>query len=143
MASIKNLFHIAAPKEKVYKALSTIYGLSNWWTTQTSGDSKLDGILQFRFGEGGPDMKVKEMKPNESVTWECVAGPEDWLGNIFTFDLDENEGKTRVRFEQAGWKEANDFYASCSFSWGRYMESLRQYCQAGKGEAFGSEGYRK
>ena len=143
MASIKNLFHIAAPKGKVYTALSTIDGLSNWWTTQTSGDSKVDGIIQFRFGEGGPDMKVKEMKPNESVIWECVAGPEDWLGNIFTFNLDENEGKTRVRFEQAGWKEANDFYAACSFSWGRYMESLRQYCQAGKGEAFGSEGYRK
>ena len=103
----------------------------------------MDGIIQFRFGEGGPDMKVKELKPNASVTWECVAGPEDWLGNIFTFNLDENEGKTRVRFEQAGWKETDDFYASCSFSWGRYMESLRQYCQKGKGEAFGSEGYRK
>lgn len=143
MASIKNLFHINAPKEKVYKAISTIEGLSNWWTTQTSGDAKVDGVIQFRFGEGGPDMKVKELNPGESVTWECVAGPEDWLGNTFTFNLDENEGKTRVRFEQAGWKEANDFYAACSFSWGRYMESLRQYCQAGKGEAFGSEGYRK
>lgn len=129
--------------ENVYKAISTIEGLSNWWTTQTSGESKPDGIIQFRFGEGGPDIKVKEMKPNESVTWECVAGPEDWLGNTFTFNLDENDGKTRVRFAQAGWKEANDFYASCSFSWGRYMESLRQYCQTGKGEAFGGEGYRK
>lgn len=143
MASIKNLFHIAAPGEKVYKAISTIDGLSNWWTTQTTGESKVDGIIQFRFGEGGPDMKVKELKPNESVTWECVAGPEDWLGNIFTFNLDENDGKTRVRFEQSGWKEANDFYAACSFTWGRYMESLRQYCQKGKGEAFGSEGYKK
>ena len=143
MASIKNLFHINAPKEKVYKAISTIEGLSNWWTTQTTGESKVDGIIQFRFGEGGPDMKVIEMKPNESVTWECVAGPEDWMGTTFTFNLDENEGKTRVRFEQAGYKEANDFYASCAFSWGRYMESLRQYCQTGNGEAFGSEGYRK
>lgn len=144
MASIKNLFHIDAPNEKVYKALSTIDGLSNWWTTQTTGDSKVDGIIQFRFGDfGGPDMKVKEMKPNESVTWECVSGPEDWIGTTFTFKLDKNEEKTRVRFEQSGWKETNDFYASCSFSWGRYMESLRQYCQTGKGEAFGSDGYRK
>lgn len=143
MTSIKNLFHINGPKEKVYEAISTINGLSNWWTAQTTGESKVDGIIQFRFGGGGPDMKVKEMKQNELVTWECVAGPEDWIGNTFTFKLDENEGKTRVRFEQAGWKEANDFYASCSFSWGRYMESLRQYCQTGKGEAFGSDGYRK
>ena len=142
MTSIKNLFHIAAPKEKVYQAISTIDGLSNWWTVETSGEDKAGGTLQFRFGGGGPDMKVKEMKPNESLTWECVGGPEDWIGTTLTFKLDENEGKTRVRFEHAGWKEANDFYAACSFSWGRYMESLRQYCQTGKGQAFGSEGYK-
>jgi uncharacterized protein YndB with AHSA1/START domain len=143
MPSIKHLFHINSPQEKVYKALSTIEGLSNWWTKQTNGDTRVGGIIQFRFGEQGPDMKVKEMRPNESVSWECVAGAEDWIGTTFTFKLDTNEGKTRVRFEQAGWKEADDFYASCSFSWGRYMESLRQFCQTGKGEAFGSEGYRK
>jgi uncharacterized protein YndB with AHSA1/START domain len=143
MISIKNLFHINAPKEKVYKAISTIDGLSNWWTTETTGESNVDGTIQFRFGRQGPDMKVTELIPNESVTWEGVGGPEEWLGNTFTFKLDENEGKTRVRFEHAGWKEANDFFASCSFSWGRYMESLLQYCQTGNGEAFGSEGYRK
>jgi uncharacterized protein YndB with AHSA1/START domain len=142
MTSIKNLFHITAPKEKVYKAISTIEGLSNWWTTETTGESKVGGIIQFHFGGQGPHMKVKELIPNESVTWECVGGAEEWVGNTFTFKLDENEGKTRVRFEQAGYKEANDFYASCSFSWGRYMESLRQYCQTGKGQAFGSENYK-
>lgn len=142
MTSIKNLFHINAPKEKVYSAISTIEGLSNWWTTATTGESKVDGIIQFRFGAQGPDIKVKELIPNGSVTWECIAGAEDWIGTTFNFSLDENEGKTRVRFEQAGYKEANDFYASCAFSWGRYMESLRQYCQSGKGQAFGSEQYK-
>ena len=143
MISIKNLFHINAPKEKVYTAISTIEGLKNWWTITTTGESKVDGIIHFRFGDyGGPDMKVKELVPNESVTWECVSGTNEWLGHTFTFKLDENDGKTRVRFEQAGWKEADDYYASCSFSWGRYMESLRQYCQAGIGQAFGSENYK-
>jgi uncharacterized protein YndB with AHSA1/START domain len=144
MASIKHLFHINAPKEKVFETLTTIKGLSGWWTANTSGDTTLDGIIEFRFGDyGGPDMKVKEIKPNESILWECVGGPEDWIGHIFSFHLDINDNKTRVRFEQSGWKETGDFYASCNFSWGRYMESLRQLCQTGKGEAFGSEGYRK
>ena len=144
MYSIKHLFHINASKEKVLEALTTIKGLANWWTTQTTSDSKAGGIIQFRFGDmGGPDMKVKEIKPNESVTWECVGGPEDWIGHIFSFQLDTAANKTRVGFEQSGWKETDDFYASCNFSWGRYMESLRQLCQTGKGEAFGSEGYRK
>jgi uncharacterized protein YndB with AHSA1/START domain len=144
MASIKHLFHIAASKEKVFEALTTIKGLSGWWTNNVSGESKVGRVIEFRFGDfGGPDMKVKEIKPYESVTWECVGGPQDWVGHLFTFHLDTNENKTRVRFEQSGWKETEDFYASCNFSWGRYMESLRQLCQTGKGEAFGSEGYRK
>jgi uncharacterized protein YndB with AHSA1/START domain len=144
MASIKHLFHINTSKEKVFEALTTIKGLSGWWTATTGGDTKVGGTVQFRFGDmGGPDMKVKEIKPNESVTWECVGGPEDWIGHIFNFHLDTADNKTRVRFEQSGWKETDDFYASCNFSWGRYMESLRQLCQTGKGEAFGSDGYRK
>jgi uncharacterized protein YndB with AHSA1/START domain len=144
MFSIKHLFHINASKEKVFEALTTIKGLSGWWTATTGGDAKVGGTVQFRFGDmGGPDMKVKEIKSNESVSWECVGGPEDWIGHIFSFHLDTADNKTRVRFEQSGWKENDDFYASCNFSWGRYMESLRQLCQTGKGEAFGSDGYRR
>lgn len=144
MASINHLFHINASKEKVFEALTTIKGLSNWWTNNITGNSKVGSIINFRFGGfGGPDMKVKEITPNKSVTWECVDGPEGWIGHIFTFQLDTNDNKTRVRFEQSGWKETDDFYASCNFSWGRYMESLRQFCQTGKGEAFGSDEYRK
>jgi len=70
--------------------------------------------------------------------WECVASPHGWLGHHFHFSLDENEGKTRVRFSHEGWTEEDDLYAICTFSWGRFMESLRQYCQAGKGEPFGN-----
>ena len=143
MASIKHLFHINASKEKVFEAISTIEGLKNWWTVQTAGSPEVGGIIEFRFGEFENDMKVLELKPNESLTWECVASAPDWVGTKFTFNLDTNDGKTRVRFEQSGWKETGDFYAACCFSWGRYMESLRQFCQTGKGEAFGSEGYRK
>ena len=143
MTSIKHLLHIAAPREKVYEAITTINGLANWWTTQTNGESNEGSVLQFRFGEFGNDMKVTALKQNESVKWECVAGPEDWIGTTINFRLDDSDGKTRVRFDHAGWKEANDFYAGCSFSWGRYLESLRQLCQTGKGEAFGSNDYRQ
>jgi len=144
MSAIKHLLHISAAKEKVYNALTTTEGLANWWTVQTSGESRPSGILEFRFGEMGYNkMKVTELKPNELVRWECIDGPQDWIGTTISFQLDENDKKTRVRFEHAGWKEANDFFGACSFSWGRYLESLRQLCQTGKGEAFGSEGYRK
>lgn len=141
--SIKHLFHIAAKRSDVFKAIATIEGLSNWWTTDTKGDDKVSGVIKFRFAKnGGPDMKVKEIKANESVIWECIESPHGWLGHIFTFTLDENEGKTRVRFSHTGFPEEDDSMGICTFAWGRYLESLRQYCQTGNGEAFGSPGYK-
>jgi uncharacterized protein YndB with AHSA1/START domain len=136
--SIKHLFHINAKRSDVFKAISTIEGLSGWWTTQTSGKPGKGEIIQFRFGDVGPDMKVTEVKPDEGVKWECVASPHGWVGHTLSITLDENEGKTRVRFSHNGWNEEDDFYAICSFTWGRYMESLRQFCQTGKGESFGN-----
>jgi uncharacterized protein YndB with AHSA1/START domain len=135
--AIKHMFHIAAPRGKVYEAITTIEGLSGWWTKQTSGDPKVGGTIEFRFGpQFCNKMKVKEQKPNESITWECMGDTDDWIGTILTFHLDDNEGKTRVRFRHENWKEAGDFYAQCNFSWGRYMESLRKFCETGKGTPF-------
>jgi uncharacterized protein YndB with AHSA1/START domain len=140
MADIKNLFHINAPVKKVYNAIATINGLRNWWTAETTGNENIGGTLQFRFGNyGGPDMVVKELKPNKLVQWNCVDGMEDWKGTELSFILDSNEGKTRVRFAHANWKNDGDFFAACSFTWGQYMESLRQYCETGKGKPFGSK----
>lgn len=86
MYSIKHLFHINTPKEKVFEAVSTIKGLAGWWTVKTSGSDAFGGILYFHFGEmEGPQMKVIELKPNEKVSWECVKSPFGWDGHIFTF----------------------------------------------------------
>ena len=140
--SIKHLLHIASSQENVFENLTTIKGLSQWWTTETSGSTELGGIIEFRFSEWVNKMKVIASKPNELVKWECVQGADEWLGAIISFHLDRNENKTRIRFEHDKWNTQDDFYASCSFSWGKYLESLRQLCQTGKGEAFGSSNYR-
>jgi uncharacterized protein YndB with AHSA1/START domain len=141
--AIKYLFHINAPREQVYQAITSIDGLSKWWTAESTGDAGKDGVIQFRFGGQGPDMKVADLKLNEQVSWECVASPHGWVGNRLSFMLDENDGKTRVRFAHDGFPAEDDSCAICTFGWGRYMESLRQYCQTGKGEGFGQPDYRK
>lgn len=142
--SIKQLFHISASKEKVYKAIDTIEGLGNWWTVDTKGDTSLQEKIKFTFGEyGGPTMQVVERISNEKIKWTCIDEEHPWYKHQFSFTLDGNDGKTRLRFSHEGWAENDDFYSMCSFSWGRYLESLRQYCQTGKGEAFGSDGYRQ
>jgi uncharacterized protein YndB with AHSA1/START domain len=139
MAEISHLFHISAPRSKVYEALSTVKGLSGWWTADTSGKSEPGGLLEFRFGPHFLNkMKVKELVTDKSVSWDCIESAPDWVGTKLTFHLDDNDGKTRVRFNHGNWNQANDFMAQCNFSWGRYMESLRNLCEKGKGSPFGA-----
>jgi uncharacterized protein YndB with AHSA1/START domain len=84
MADIKHLFHINAPRDNVFGAISTIDGLASWWTTQTNGQSKPDGTIEFRFGDQFFNkMKVKEMKTNETVSWQCTGGADEWVGRRF------------------------------------------------------------
>ena len=51
--------------DDVYAALTTIDGLSGWWTTDTKGDPGLGGKVEFRFPQGGFDMEVIELTPGE------------------------------------------------------------------------------
>ena len=134
MVKIYHKFVVKAPIARVYEAIAKLDGLNKWWTTGTTGNPEKGGEL--RFGFGGEDfvrMKVTGNEKNNLVSWTCIEGPEDWMGTNLDFKVSEDKGKTTVKFEHNGWKEANDFYGSCNFDWGRFMVSLKSLCETGKG----------
>ena len=140
--TIHHLLHINAPIDKVFTALSSIEELKLWYTTEVGGSSKLNEIIEFKFGGVDFHTKVIELVANEKIVMECVATSLPLVGQKVTYELDQNDEKTRVRFSQDGFDELDDFYANMNFSASKYLESLRQFCQNGTSEAFGSKGYR-
>jgi len=119
--------------QDVYNALTTIEGLSDWWTKDTKGDTKVGGVLQFRFQAGGFDMKVLDLKPGVSVLWEVVSGPDEWIGTKVSWDLKTDGDYTILLFKQAGWKEPVEFMHHCSTKWGVFLLSLKALVETGKG----------
>ena len=87
MADILHRVGIKSSRDEVYKALATRDGLAGWWTNNTHGDSKVGGVLQFRFGAGGFDMKVLELDPGKRVLWQVVDGPKEWIGTKIRWEL--------------------------------------------------------
>ena len=79
---------------------------------------------------------------NEKITWKFLESSMPIESLHMSYELSENEGKTRVRFTYGNFEEKSDFFANQNFSSAKYLESLRQFCQTGIGEAFGSENYR-
>jgi uncharacterized protein YndB with AHSA1/START domain len=139
MADIIHRIGIKTSPDQVYKALSTINGLANWWTEETEGEDQTGGKIQFTFrsqaGEvkGIMIMQVEQLEPGTLVRWRCVDGPPEWIGTIVTFDLSEQDGQTIILFGHRNWAEAVGFMAHCSMKWAVFLLSLREYVETGKG----------
>jgi uncharacterized protein YndB with AHSA1/START domain len=126
--------------EAVYEALTTIEGLSSWWTTDTQGEPDVGGTMAFRFGgDDGFDMLVTELVPGKRVGWEVVAGPEEWIGTEVTFDLHQDDEWTIVLFEHHGWREQVDFMSHCSTKWATFLLSLVELVQSGSARPYPHE----
>ncbi len=123
----------SAPKDIVYRALTTCEGLAGWWTTDTTGDNHVGGVVQFRFGGGGFDMELLELDPGRRVRWLVVDGPQEWIGTRIDWDLKEDEHGTVVMFRHQDWKEPVEFMHHCSTKWATFLMSLKSLIETGEG----------
>jgi hypothetical protein len=124
---------IKSSVDEAYKALATREGLAGWWTNDTRGESKVGGVLQFRFGAGGFDMKVLELQPSRRVLWQVVDGPPEWIGTKVSWDLKQEGDYAIVLFKHQDWKEPVEFMYHCSTKWAVFLMSLKSLVETGKG----------
>jgi uncharacterized protein YndB with AHSA1/START domain len=136
MEAIRHRVGIEAPRAEVLAKLTTIEGLATWWTRDVSGDPGVGGELQFSFG--GPDrtvgMQVVETT-ERGVVWRCSAGPDEWVGEAFTFDLEQSGDETVLKFTHS-WREPVDFMFHCTTKWGVFLLGLKASLEGGKGTPY-------
>lgn len=134
MVDILHRVGIEAPVDEVYAALTTTEGLAGWWASDTRGTSdELGGLIEFRFGAGGFDMRVRALDPGKRVLWEVVGGPDEWIGTEVDWTLDQAGDYTVVLFAHRGWKEPVEFMHHCSTKWAVFLLSLKSLVENGKG----------
>jgi uncharacterized protein YndB with AHSA1/START domain len=120
-----------------YKALTTLEGLSGWWTTDTTGKTEVGGVIHFQFGERGFfDMKVLELHPDNRVLWQVVDGPQEWIGTNVSFELRQEGDYTILLFQHRGWKAPVEFMHHCSTKWAVFLMSLKSLIETGKGAPY-------
>lgn len=140
MVDIIHRIGIKSPATHVYRALTTLEGLAQWWTEEVRGDGRIGGKIEFYFrsetGElrGNAVMEVQALKAPEEVRWRCVEGPAEWVGTDITFQLSEQDGQTIILFGHRNWREAVEFTSHCSMKWATFLLSLREYVETGKGK---------
>jgi uncharacterized protein YndB with AHSA1/START domain len=133
MPDILHRVGIKSSVDNVYKAVTTREGLAGWWTRDTTGDGKVGGVLHFRFGAGGFDMKVLDLQGPSRVLWEVVDGPDEWIGTKVSWELKQEDGFAVVLFKHQGWKEPVEFMHHCSTKWAMFLMSLKSLVETGQG----------
>jgi uncharacterized protein YndB with AHSA1/START domain len=145
MVDIIHRIGIKASPAEVYAALSTVDGVAGWWTRETTGESRVGGVITVRFLDHGADrrgpatekgrmdLEVVRLDPGKEVRWLVKRGPEEWIGTDVTFSLSQADGQTVIVFGHRNWREAVDFTAHCSMKWATFLLSLRELVETGSG----------
>ncbi|WP_114789094.1 SRPBCC domain-containing protein [Niabella yanshanensis] len=155
MVDIRHTLIIEALPQLIYQALTTSEGLSSWWTPHTEATPETGTIARFPFADNYvKEMRIIELISNDFVKWHCLEGDKEWIGTSLTFKLVQHNQsamitaypevkgqleqgslsvKTLLLFEHKNWKDYSPSYAECSYTWAIFLNSLKLYCETGKG----------
>ena len=133
MEAIRHKLVIKSTPETVFDAVTKEEGLKGWWAKETVAKPEAGFVNVFTFGKSRNEFKITKMVANQKVEWQCINSVEEWLGTTVSFDLEEKDGKTVLRFNHSGWKDATDFFAGCNYDWAQFMRSLKMLCETGTG----------
>ena len=135
MADIYHQVGVKTYVNNVYKALTTLDGLSNWWT-YTTGNTREGGVLSFHFGEHTVEMTIIELVPDRTVRWRCTVDSGEWKETYLTFKLLETPEQVFVNFSHTGWAAQTELCSHCNTKWAVFLLSLKDYLEKGKGKPF-------
>lgn len=135
MPEILHELTIAVAPDAVYRALTTAEGLARWWTTDVVADGTVGGFAEFGFSGRATvlRMEILELTVPSKVRWRCVGGHSEWQGTEITFRVEPEKAGSELLFMHQRWMWRDGSFARCSFDWGRYLASLKQYLETGTG----------
>jgi hypothetical protein len=88
----------------------------------------------FTFGTSRNEFKVTELSSDRKVEWKCIQSIDEWMDTTVSFELEESDGATILRFAHAGWQDVTDMFTRCNYDWALFLRSLKSLCETGTGE---------
>jgi uncharacterized protein YndB with AHSA1/START domain len=76
MAKVAHKIRIKAPRADLFEALSTVEGLTGWYTPHLDANVAKGNEVTFRFAGREPfRWKITELSPTSRVRWDCIERP--------------------------------------------------------------------
>ena len=127
--------YIAAPRERIYRAITTEAGIRSWWTTDVSMGRRVGGKAVFGFDNHSVffQMRIAQLQRPSRVRWRCEGGnSKEWIGTTQEFVLEPPaDGEVLLRFRHAGWKSGSEHCYLCNTTWGHLLVMLKNFAEQG------------
>ena len=132
---------VSAPRAEVWRAWTTTAGLRSWFTPWSTIELRIGGRIEILFGmdsppgqRGSEDCRILSFLPAEMLSFEWNAPPSlgamRWKHTHVVLHLeDAPAGKTRVRFDQLGWGEGENWNAVYEYfdsAWEHVLRNLER-----------------
>ena len=141
----ENTVIVQASPDAVFDALTTLSGLTAWWSPVT-GSGEAGGELSFTMNAPEPCvMRVDVAARPALVQWTCISCDfmPDWVGTRPTYTIIPlDDGTTELRFRHIGLTSDLECIDMCTSGWNHFIPSLRDYAATGNGSPLGSPGDR-
>jgi uncharacterized protein YndB with AHSA1/START domain len=139
MKDFTTSFTFTQTPQQVFDAVTNVCG---WWSEGLEGQSAQQGdefvyrhkdvhYSRHRLTEVIPHKKVVWLTTDASINF--VDDKTEWTGTTITFDIDETNGQTTLRFTHKGLTPQLDCFEACSGGWNYYLQSLYDLIVTGKG----------
>jgi len=133
MADIFHDFTVKAPRQEVFRAVTSPAGLDTWWTKSSDGKPEEGAQYQLGFGPGYDwGAVVSRCIPDSEFELRFTSALPDWMDTRVGFSLEENDGVTNAHFHHTGWPESNEHYQVSCYCWAMYLRLLKRYVERGE-----------
>lgn len=139
-AEIRHATAIAAPRERVFAALTEPEHLDRWFTTGAQVDLRPGGIFHWRWHDWGPDRvtgedpaPIIEVSSPERLVFRWHPQGQEHPTTV-ELTLEERDGGTVIRVHERGYLDTADgrrAFADCAAGWGEALTLLKLYVESG------------
>ncbi len=129
MTTLHHTIKIAAPRDKVYEALTNVTDFEKWHYAGVEGEIAVGATVSMK---AKPHLsfawKTLEMVEDTRLVQEGVEGPGD-VGKKITFELSDVDGGTLVNFSDGAWKDGDPSMGYCNTHWGAALTRLKAFVE--------------
>jgi hypothetical protein len=137
--SFSTSFETDLPAQEVFEA---VVDVRSWWFGDIQGSAAAVGD-EFTYEVPGvhrSTQRVTALEPGSRVEWlvidsrlDFASVPHEWTGTTVRFDIEQVDGRSRLRFTHEGLVPELHCYSSCSGGWTHFVDgSLRSLVTAGE-----------